>query len=60
MSKNNIHEFNIKDEPISSHDLLTNTLRAGAQNLLAMAVEAEVSEFIDMYQKELGNGLARL
>jgi hypothetical protein len=36
-------------KPETNRDLLTEVLRSGAQKLLAMAVEAEVREFLDQH-----------
>ncbi len=36
-------------KPVVIDDLLTETLRAGARQLLAVAIEAEVAEFLENY-----------
>ncbi len=36
-------------KPVVIDDLLTETLRAGARQLLAAAIEAEVSEFLESH-----------
>ena len=48
-------------QPGAFSDLLTEVLRSGAQRLLAHAVEAEVSVFIDAHAGErLDDGRARM
>lgn len=48
------------ETPESSKDLLTEVIRQGAHKLLAMAVEAEVAEFMELYQEPLSDGRRRL
>ena len=56
MSKDNVVQFERRD---SFSDTLTELLKTGAQQLLAQAVEAEVSQFLEQFQhKRLDNGRA--
>ena len=56
MSKDNVVQLEGRD---SFSDILTELLQAGAQQLVAQAVEAEVSEFLAQYQqRRLDNGRA--
>ncbi len=47
--KDNVFVFKKPEEPA---DLLTQTLRAGARKLLAVAIEAEVDEFLSQHNPE--------
>lgn len=60
MKKDNIVPLGLPENLSTAHDLLTETVRAGAQQLLAMAVEAEVNEFLVQHQECLENGQPRL
>ena len=60
MKKDNIVQLPLPEETQSTHDLLTETLRSGAQQLLALAVEAEVAAFIEKHQESLENCQPRL
>ncbi len=60
MEEDSILPFSIPEKVSSTHDLLSETLRSGAQQLLAMAVEAEVSQFIEQHQESLASGKVRL
>ena len=60
MKKDNIVPLDFPENSSLTHDLLTQTLREGAQKLLSLAVEAEVIEFLNTHQQTLDNGQARL
>lgn len=60
MKKDNIVPLRPLEKLSSTHDVLTETVRAGAQQLLAMAIEAEVNEFLLLHQESLENGQPRL
>lgn len=61
MSNDNVIAFENREEHAKPvHDLLTEALRQGAKQLLAAAVEAEVSDFMEQHQETLGNGKNRL
>lgn len=56
MSKDNVVQFERRD---SFSDTLTELLKTGAQQLLAQAVELEVSQFLEQFQhRRLDNGRA--
>jgi len=56
MKKDNVVQFEGRDE---NTDLLTQLLQTGARQLLAQAIEAEVSEFLSQFQdRTLANGRA--
>lgn len=57
MQDNNVVEFKT---PETTPDLLTEVIRQGARKLLAVALEAEVEEFLATYQKKLPNGTHQL
>jgi len=46
----------IVETPEIQTDLLSEVIRRGARDLLAMAVEAEVSEFLSMHQRSMADG----
>jgi putative transposase len=56
MSKHNVVQFEGRD---ANSDVLTQLLQTGARQLLAQAIEAEVSEFLTQFQERvLDNGRA--
>lgn len=56
MSKDNVVQFDGRDE---NSDILTQLLQTGARQLLAQAIEAEVSDFLTQFQgRTLENGRA--
>ncbi|ASJ72098.1 hypothetical protein IMCC3135_10020 [Granulosicoccus antarcticus IMCC3135] len=56
MKKDNVVQFEGRDE---NTDLLTQLLQTGARQLLAQAIEAEVSDFLSQFQdRTLANGRA--
>lgn len=50
----------VVEMPAEVTDLLTETLRRGARQLLALAIDAEIEEFLSKYQEPLENGCQRL
>jgi len=60
MKDNNVLPFIMPADVHNTHDLLTETIQAGAQQLLSMAVEIEVNNFIQEHQQLLEDGKTRL
>ena len=56
MTNNNVIAFENRAQNQSMHDLLTETIRQGAQKMLAVAVEAEIAAFIEQHQETLESG----
>lgn len=61
MNKDNVLQLKNPGLALPVNDVLTEVLRNGAKRMLASAVEAEVSVFLDRFSAEkMGNGRARM
>lgn len=60
MKDRTIVPFSAPEKTETLHDMLTETLRSGAQRLLMSAIEAEVETFIEQHQERLEDGKSRL